>query len=1139
MKNSNRFRLSKVALCVAIALGTVPAFAQNTTSAIGGRVTASDGKPAAGATVKIVHLESGSTSNVVADADGRYTARGLRVGGPYTITITQGASVEKRENIYLALAETATLDAKFGTQVVDKIEVVARGGADTFNKASMGSGTSVSRQQLDAFASVQRNLQDYARNDPRVSQTDKERGEISAGGQNSRFNTLTIDGVKTNDTFGLEANGSPTAKQPISIDAIQSVQVNISNYDVTQQGYTGANINAITKSGTNNYKGSIYYVYRDERIAGKRYDSITETFKDPAAFEEKTFGITFGGPIVKDKLFFFASFEDQKSTKAVPAFGPLGSAFNNVNVTQSAIEGAAQIATSRYGFDVGSFQIPDGTKLSVRDALLKLDWNINDSHRASLRYSKINQSEPFYNGFSATGVSLSSNWFVQGKRVESTVAQWFADWTDTFSTEVKLSKRDFVSIPVNNSRLPAIGLQFSGALPANGVGTSTANRFLNFGTENSRHFNALDTETYDSYAAGNLILKDHEIKFGWDNSRNRIFNAFLQNTLGNYTFACVNSSATYTYSFGPITCGTATAAAVEAAVLENFRIGRPLNYQVQLPAVGGSLESGAGKWTLQNTGIFVQDTWTVNNNLSIVAGVRLDSPAVGDKPTFNAAAAAPTVAGSISPTTLVRATGGFGIDNSQTIDGQDLFQPRFGFNYSFDGAKQVQLRGGFGLFQGAAANVWLTNPYQNNGVATRVVGCGTLGFAACPTVGGTFSANPDTQPSSFAGATPAANVDFISSGLGQPSVWKANLAFDYEIMPTLVAGVEYLYTKTKQGIYYQHLNLGNSTLKGLDGRDLFYTSQAYNGACWSAGGALTTTGTTCTGARNRALGNASFANVLLADKTTKGGGNLVTVQLSRPLTKGWGWAVAYTRTDATEVSPLTSSVSNSNWAARSIVNPNEDVASNSAYLVRDRFNGNFNFEHSFFAGYKTRVGFTAEKRSGKPYSWTYRNDLNGDGSGGNDLMYIPKGPQSGEVVFLGDTATSRTNEDAFWAVVEGNKELNEARGGTVKRNGSFSPWSSSVDMRVSQEIPGFAKGNKASFTLDLLNVGNMLNKKWGRIEEMAFGSQGGATRNFVNFVGLAEGGKYIYSLNPVQQFLTRQAKGESAWSAQITMRYEF
>ncbi|MFM6988725.1 MAG: carboxypeptidase regulatory-like domain-containing protein, partial [Arenimonas sp.] len=222
-------------MALAVALSASPVLAQNTSSAIGGQITGAEGKPVAGATVTIKHVESGSVSTAVTDASGRYASRGLRVGGPYTITITKDGVTETRENVYLQLAETKSIDASLGgPKVLDTVKVVGvMAGSDVFSADKMGAGTNISGEQLNSFASIQRNLQDYARLDPRLSQTDKERGEISVGGQNSRFNSITIDSVATNDTFGLEANNLPTAKQPISIDAIESVQINISNYDVT------------------------------------------------------------------------------------------------------------------------------------------------------------------------------------------------------------------------------------------------------------------------------------------------------------------------------------------------------------------------------------------------------------------------------------------------------------------------------------------------------------------------------------------------------------------------------------------------------------------------------------------------------------------------------------------------------------------------------------------------------------------------------------------------------------------------------------------------------------------------------------------------------------------------------------------
>ncbi|MFN8695940.1 MAG: carboxypeptidase regulatory-like domain-containing protein [Burkholderiales bacterium] len=1127
MNTPQRMRISKIALCVALAIGAVPAMAQNTTSGLGGRVTAVDGKAVTGAQVRIVHVESGSVTNTTTDAEGRYSARGLRVGGPYTITITKDGVTEKRENVFLVLAESAVLDATLGKKV-EKIEVAATAISDAFSKTAMGTSTNIGRQELEAFGSINRNLQDYARNDPRLSQTDKERGEISLGGQNSRYNSVTVDGVNISDTFGLEANNLPTLKQPISIDAIQSVQVNVSNYDVTQKGYTGVNINAVTKSGTNDFKGSVYSVYRDDKIVNNQnFNRQTGVWTPRVPFEEETRGITLGGPIIKDKLFFFVAYEELTSTRAQPAFGPIGSGFVNVGIQPSAISGAQQIAQSVYRTDIGSENIT-AAPLSVEDLTAKIDWNISDRHRASVRYNKTEQFEPIYVAINATSLGLASNQRSEVKSIETTVAQLFSDWSDKFSTEFKVSKRDSALNHRVPSRLPQVTLSFTGALPVGAV-AQAGTRSLVFGTERSRQFNQLDTKTWDAYAGGTLFLKDHEVKFGADFASNDVYNAFLQDVFGQYTFSCVNSSATYTYSFGAINCGTATAAQVQAAVLENFRIGRPSFYQVQVPATGRTLNDGVARWKLDNIGAFIQDTWSVNKNLTLMFGVRLDAPKIGTKPLFNAAAAAPLVAGSGT----TRNSGGFGLDNSVTIDGENLIQPRFGFNYTFDTKRPMQVRGGFGLFQGAAANVWLSNPYSNTGIATRFIGCGGS-FSACPTTGGLFSMNPDAQPTLTANP-PAANVDFIQKGMGQPSVWKANIAFEHQLpWWGMVASVEWLYTKTNSGIYYQHLNLGAPTRSGADGRQMYWTDQGYNPACWTATGGTITTGT-CTGFRSRSLSNPNFANVLLASETKKGGGNQATVALSRPMMKGWSWSLAYTYTTSKEVNPLTSSVSNSNWVNNAVFNANEDVASNSNYLIKDRINGSLMWERAFFGKYKTRVGFFAEGRRGKPYSWVYSNDMNGDGVSGNDLMYIPRGPGSGEVVFLGDTPTSRTNEDAFWQIV--NNTGIKTRGGVVSRNDSFNPWTNTLDMRVTQELPGFVKEHKSVISVDIFNVLNLMNKRWGQINEIAFPS----TRNFVNYVGIDPQGRYIYALRNagVTDFQTRQVRLESQWQMQVTFRYEF
>lgn len=1093
--HSSRFALSALGAAAAIVI-CAPVLAQNTTSAVTGVVTDAAGKGVAGASVSIVHDESRSVSSTSTDATGRYTARGLRVGGPYTITVTKDGRSEKREGVFLVLAETLALDVALGAAPTT---VVVTGRADArFNSASMGAGTNLGSAQLNALPSIQRNLQDYARTDPRIAQTDKDRGEISALGQNVRFNSITIDGVSINDPFGLESNNLPTLKQPISMDAIQSVQVNVSNFDVTQKGYTGANINAVTKSGTNEFKGSVYYVFRDDKLAGDRFSRTNGTYFAPPAFEETTKGFTLGGPILKDKLFFFASYEELASSRNSPSFGPVGSPLNNVGITPAQITAARDVARTRYGIDIGSSDTPSGAELTVKDTLLKLDWNISDDHRASVRYTKTEQAEPIFGGFGGTSLSLSSYWYSQEKTNESLVAQWFADWSPSFSTELKVSKRKYESAPKTFADLPQVTLTFTGPAPAGTTGTTRA---LLFGTEQFRHFNQLATDTLDTYMAGTWVRGGHEVKFGLDYQTNDIFNAFINNSKGVYEFRGTDPVAL-------------------------FAAGVPSTYTLRVPINNYSIADGAANWTLDNLGLFLQDTWKLNKQFTLMGGVRVDRTMTGDKPALNP--------------TFKQA---FGYDNDATMDGRTLVQPRVGFNWNLTPmlGRAAQLRGGAGLFEGSASNVWLTNPYQNTGVFNASFTCGT-GTTPCP-AGLVYTPDTSRQPL-ITGTVPAAGVDLIAPNLRQPSVWKFNLAFDTELpWWGLVAGAEYVHTEVHSAINYRHLNLGAPTATGPDGRPLFYNAAGLSSANWNGGDAPTGTAV-----RNRSGRNTAFGDVLLAENTGKGKGDALTLSLSGNVARSLNWSLAYTYTKATEVSPLSSSTAISNWNGRGVFDPNEEVAARSPYEVKDRVTAGMSFGKAFISTYKTTLGMFYEGRRGKPYSWTFRNDMNGDGISGNDLMYIPSAPGSGEVLFFGATEADRkANEDRFWAVVNDNPSLSSARGGVVSRHNGTSPWINTFDLRLSQEVPGFIKKHKGVLSFDILNFGNMLNKRWGRTDEVGFNAgnvggvlnRGGNARSFVNYAGMSNG-KYVYNTQPTNEdFTTKQDKGESQWAVQITLRYEF
>ena len=540
--------------------------------------------------------------------------------------------------------------------------------------------------------------------------------------------------------------------------------------------------------------------------------------------------------------------------------------------------------------------------------------------------------------------------------------------------------------------------------------------------------------------------------------------------------------------------------ALGAGCAQSFESGNSSRYQLFYPQ-GGNLDNMAAVWGIKNLGLFVQDSWAVNSNLTLTFGLRYDEPMVKNDPLYNAAAST-----------------AFGYDNSATIDGNGLFQPRFGFNYRFDSERQTQLRGGVGLFQGAAASVWLSNPYSNNGIS----------YIDYFDSNGTnvFSPDPRNQlPVALTGGVPGTqSVDFIDPDLGQPSVWKANLAFDKELpWWGMVASVEGILTNVEEAIYYQQLNLGPRTAVGQDGRDIYWNANGRDRTRWNQAGV----GTSVTARANR---NTLYNDAIIARSTSKGDSKQLTVSLEKPFSResDWSWQVAYTYTNAREVSPLTSSTSSSQLGNVAVFQANEEVSARSNYEIRDRFTAALNWKHDFFGDNTTSIGLFYEGRTGRPYSYTFDNDANGDGRL-NDLLYIPTAP--GDVLF-----GSAAEESAFWQYVYGNEYLNGHRGQVAARNGARAAWVNQFDLRISQELPGFMEGHKAEISFDIANVGNLLNKDWGVIEEVGFPG----TRGIVEYGGIDPStGKYVYRFNTPDSTNVYDSRGISRWSAQVSLRYKF
>jgi len=461
MTDRNRARLSKLSLALFAVLATSSAFAQSTSAGLGGRVVGANGQPVAGAEVTIVHTESGTVSKAVTDANGRYSARGLRVGGPYTVTVNQAnAGTKSQNNVYLGLDKVATVDLSLAPQELEAISVVGSG-VSVFRPDNKGRGTNLSREDLNRLPAPDRSIQNVVRTDPNVVVTDRDRGAFSAMGQNFRYNSITVDTINAGDPFGLNDNGLPTKGTPISQDAIEEYNISTANYDVATRRGVGATVNAVTKSGTNDFHGSVYYVYQDadtmigENAAGKDWTGYTK---------DATIGATFGGPIIKDTLFFFASYEDSKKDSPGSIWGPAGSGATNevAGVSQDFVNGVIDTATS-LGMSPGGLTASN-TDLEAKRGLVKFDWNINDAHRASLRISRTEEDEPIIVQGTSQRLNLSSNWYVLNKKNTSYALSFYDDWSDTFSTEASVGYNKFEQLrgPLNGVFQPEVTVRVNG-----------------------------------------------------------------------------------------------------------------------------------------------------------------------------------------------------------------------------------------------------------------------------------------------------------------------------------------------------------------------------------------------------------------------------------------------------------------------------------------------------------------------------------------------------------------------------------------------------------------------------------------------------------------------------------------------------
>lgn len=1101
MKHS-RIRMSRLSFALIAALAAAPAFAQSTSSGLGGTVTSADGQPVAGAEVTITHTESGTVSRATTDASGRYAARGLRVGGPYTISITKaGAGADTEENIYLGLDQVATVDAQLKNDIstLGTVAVTATRGSEAFGSDNKGVSTSLSRADLDRTPMPDRSIQNVVRSDPRVTITDRDRGAFSAMGQNFRYNSISVDTVNAGDPFGLNDNGLPTKGTPISPDAIESYNISTANYDVATRRGVGAWVNAVTKSGTNEFHGSLYYVYQDpDKMVGKNADGAKWT----GFTKDVTTGVTLGGPILKDKLFFFVSYEESKKSAPGSIYGPSDSnaTIKVRDVTQGQVDQIIAAAKAK-GMEPGD-NSSASSDTEAKRALVKLDWNINDFHRASLRLSQTKEDEPIIVAGSTSRLNLSSNWYIFNKKNTSYALSLYDDWSENFSTELSVGYNNFDQVrgPLIGGYQPEVTIRTSGA----DTGSSVV-----LGTEYSSQANVLGVKSYNAYFAGNWYLGNHVVKAGLDYQSDDFYNLFLQRYNGTYEFNSIDDFVSGTYR----------------------------RYRLQVPAAGYDLANVAAKFKMQQYGFFLQDTWQANDQLSVQYGVRYDLPKIDPGPTYNPCfAAAPGTVGNLGPCGLQATAGnpnatvgGFGFSNAGTIDGNGVLQPRFSFNYAFAGDGLTQLRGGAGLFVSNTPAVWVANPYSNNGVAVASFDVNNLKKPTDPA----FSSDPFNQNVPGSSSTPglgrsSMGVNVVDPNFKIPTVAKYTIGLDHQLSwQNLVFTAEYQHLDVVNGIRYEDLNVGAPTGTLPDGR-LSYAKNP-NAA----------PGSSNTANWNK---NASFGNVIYLTNTDKGKSDNFTLSLKKPFDGSWSGMVAYTYSRATEVNPGTSSVAYSSYQNRALINPSDDYEATSNYAIPNRFIASASWQHKFFGDYATSISAFYDGHNGAPYSWVFGNDINGDSLSGRDLAYIPSGP--GDIQWA--SGVTQQMKDSFWAYIDNDPRLSAYRGRIFERNAGRAHWVNQVDLSVKQELPGFMKGHKGEVRFDIFNVTNLLNKKWGVEDRAAFP----LVRSLADYAGVAANGQYIYDINtttylkdgvysPAALRPNESFNPSQRWSVLLTLRYTF
>ncbi len=1019
-------------------LGVVPALGQNVTSgSMSGVVVDQQGAVLPGASVEAVHGPTGTQYSAVTDAGGRFLISSVRIGGPYTVTASlSGFRPQEQVNITVPLGETLNLDFKLPLASVTETVTVEAEIDPVINASHTGPASNVSGAQIENLPTVSRSLEDFARTSPYFSPiaVNAEPGALSVAGRNNRYNSIQIDGAVNNDLFGLSATGAPagqTESQPISIDAIEELQLLVAPYDVRQGGFSGGGVNAVTKSGTNRLSGTGYYLGRSENFVGRYTDPVTGRESLPyGQFSERLGGGSIGGPIRQNKTFYFTNFEVNR--RGVPSGFSVG---GGSGVDFGRVAEATRIRDvlrTRYNYDPGGLdqftRSIDNNKFFLRG-----DLNISSNHRFTARHNFIDATNDIGR------LSLSEFFFPDyfyhfRNQTNSTVGQLNSTFGRMFN-ELRITYQRVRDDRDGDTNFPSLQIE---------LGSGAGGGLFRAGRERSSTANELDQDIVEVTDDFTMQLGAHTVTVGTHNEIFDFRNLFIQNSFGYYTFSSV----------------------------ENFEAGFAQAYQYSYSNTDDPLQ--AAQFGVRQYSLYAGDQWRVLPSLTITYGLRMDAPVFPDTPMRN-------------PVTEQV----FGYRTDITPEGVQ-WSPRIGFNYNLGGGVPQQVRGGIGIFSGRTPYVWLSNQYTGTGLEfTRI----QESFGATKRI--PFVPDPNAQPRNL-GTASVNEANLLDPDYKYPQVLRWNLAYDRTVFGWTTTA-EFLNTKTLQDIFYQNLNYAESGQTLPDGRPLM------------------------------AQVNRTFSNAIFLTNTDQGDQWTASVKGERRLRNGLFASASYLYGRSNTVNDGNSSTAFSNWRfLYTRGNPNIPVLGISDRDVRHRANAMASYRQALGLGTSVTASFFYNLQSGRPYTTTFSNDMNGDLQD-NDIVFVPSA--ASDVVVVGGTW------EELNAYIDGDDSINDQRGLIPERNTGRGPWTNSLDFRLAFDVPFRARDN-FQITLDVSNFLNMLNKDWGVVRFPNFNEV-----SPVRFDGIDQAtGKMIYNLAPMKAATFRKFETDdprSRYQAQLGIRYRF